>query len=570
MILSRVAAIAVFIPAIAAAALALKEDPPPVRMDAVVTDSKDRPIRGLTPTDFEITDNGQPRPVDAVTLQSSHDPRLIAIFMDEYHVQAGDDTLRARATLATFLDAALRPGDLVAIMKPLDPLTAIQTVTVPEGRAKLQAHIEAFTGRKGDYTPTTPFEQSLISRAPAPADASRTQIVSSALQALAMRIGALREGRKSLVLVSEGFSSSLARGSDRLTGSLRAIVYAANRYDVAIYPIDPGASPTGAPADADAATLKMLADQTGGEAAFNQADLLPALKQAVADEDEYYEVTYRAASSGDGKFHPVQVRVKRADAQIRVRSGYWSANPELVKLAAGVVAPPASSMPMRPPHASPLIRPWVGTARGPDGLTNVTVTWDPGLAPPRNQRVGSVELKATTNDGTVIFDAPLTPRATFAAAPGIVHLEMTILGIDGKRLDLDYRGIDVPNLRVTRLTFASLEVMRTRTARDFTDATTNMSANPAPSREFSRAERLLLRLPVYTATGAAPTVTATLLNRLGTPMRVLNPVSSNLPAEIAQFDLPLSSLAPDDYRVELKATAGAEEATTVLLFRVTN
>jgi hypothetical protein len=281
-------------------------------------------------------------------------------------------------------------------------------------------------------------------------------------------------------------------------------------------------------------------------------------------------VTYRAASSGDGKFHPVQVRVKRADAQIRVRSGYWSANPELVKLAAGVVAPPASSMPMRPPHASPLIRPWVGTARGPDGLTNVTVTWDPGLAPPRNQRVGSVELKATTNDGTVIFDAPLTPRATFAAAPGIVHLEMTILGIDGKRLDLDYHGIDVPNLRVTRLTFASLEVIRTRTARDFTDAITNMSANPAPSREFSRAERLLLRLPVYTATGAAPTVTATLLNRLGTPMRVLNPVSSNLPAEIAQFDLPLSSLAPDDYRVELKATAGAEEATTVLLFRVTN
>ena len=67
-----------------------------------------------------------------------------------------------------------------------------------------------------------------------------------------------------------------------------------------------------------------------------------------------------------------------------------------------------------------------------------------------------------------------------------------------------------------------------------------------------------------------PTVTATLLNRLGTPMRALNAVASDLPAEIVQFDLPLSSLAPDDYRVELKATAGAEEAKALLLFRVTN
>jgi VWFA-related protein len=544
-----------------------------VRIDAIITDAKARPIRDLKRTDFEITDNGQARPVDDVTLQSSHDARLIAIFLDEYHVQAGESTQRARAALAKFVDAELRPGDLVAIMKPLDPLNTIQTLTVVEGRATLQAQIEAFTGRKGDYTPTTPFEQNFMSRASAQADASRTQIVSSALQSLAIRIGAMREGRKTLVLVSEGFSPTLPRGSDRQMGSLRAIVYAANRYGVAIYPIDPGTSAAGPSSEGDAATLKMLADQTGGEAALNQADLMPALKQAVADEDEYYVVTYRAASSGDGKFHPVQLSVKRANAQIRVRSGYWSASPELLRLASNLSnmsTPHASAMPIRPPHTSALIRPWVGTARGPDGLTNVMVAWDPGLAPPRNQRVGSVELKATADDGTVIFDAPMNSRATFAAAPGIVHLEMTILSLDGKTLDTDYRGIQVPNLRVTRLTFASLQVMRTRSAREFADASTNPAAGPAPSREFSRAERLLLRVPVYTATGAVPTVTATLLNRLGTPMRVLKAVPSDLPAEIVQFDLPLSSLAPDDYRVELNATAGAEEAKALLLFRVTN
>jgi hypothetical protein len=184
--------------------------------------------------------------------------------------------------------------------------------------------------------------------------------------------------------------------------------------------------------------------------------------------------------------------------------------------------------------------------------------------------VGSVDLKAMNGDGQVLFDAPLTSRATFPAPPGIIHLEMTILGIDGKTLDTDFRGIQVPDLRVTRLTFASLEVMRTRSAREFAEVSASPAASPAPSREFSRAERLLLRVPVYTASGAVATVTATLLNRLGTPMRVLNPVASSLPAEIVQFDLPLSSLAPDDYRVELKATAGVEEARALLLFRVTN
>ncbi len=155
---------------------------------------------------------------------------------------------------------------------------------------------------------------------------------------------------------------------------------------------------------------------------------MPALKRAAADQDEYYVVTYRAASSGDGKFHPVQLRVKRADAQIRVRSGYWSASPDLLRLAAGVAA--ASHQPDGDEAAalqcadSPLGR-HRARARRPHQRDR---TWEPGLAPPRNQRVGSVELKATTDDGKVMFDAPLTSRATFAASPGIVQLEMTIRG----------------------------------------------------------------------------------------------------------------------------------------------
>ena len=113
-------------------------------------------------------------------------------------------------------------------------------------------------------------------------------------------------------------------------------------------------------------------------------------------------------------------------------------------------------------------------------------------------------------------------------------------------------------------------MVRTRNAREFAEASANPSASAAASREFSRAERLLIRAPVYTPSGEVPTVTARLLNRLGAPMRTLNPVTSDLPPEIVQFDLPLSSLAPEDYRVELTATTGSEESQALLLFRVTN
>ena len=541
--------------------------PAPIRLDAIVTDRKDRPIRDLSASDFEIRDNGELRPIDSATLESGREGRLIAIFLDDYHVQSGENTTRARAALAQFVDAELRPNDLVAVMKPLDSLKAIQ---VTRDRGALRSAIDAFEGRKGDYAPRTPFEESFMSRAPSSADASRAQVVSSALQALALRIGGMREGRKTIVLVSEGFTPSLPRGSDRLTGSLRAVVYAANRYGVAIYPIDPREAADTSDAGRATSSRQTLADETGGEATINRADLTAGLKQAARDLDDYYELTYHAAGAGDGQFHQVEVRVKRPDALIRMRSGYWSASPEMLRLAAGPV-PRAMTFATRPPHASTLIRHWIGASRGPDGLTSVVVTWEPAAAPPRNQQIGSVTLKATTDAGKVLFEGPVMPRAAFDAPPGHIQLETTIRGLDGKTLDSDYRGMDVPNLRTSRPTIATPEIVRTRTARAFAAASRSVDATPAVAREFSRTERLLVRVPVYSPDDTLPTVTAMLLNPVGTPMRRLSEVSAQLPAGLVQFDLPLAALPPNEYRVEIVATTSSgEEAKSVIVFRVTN
>jgi VWFA-related protein len=514
-------------------------------------------VKDLRPADLELIDAGEPRAVEAVRLQTGAG-RVVGIFLDEFHVRAGDATLRARAALTHLVDALLRDGDAVALVKPLDPLHAI---TFTQDRALIRKVIASFEGHAGDYTPRTDFERNYMSRDPRTADATRAQVVSAALQSLTRRLGEQQSGRKALIFVSEGFRPMQPR----------AIVYAANRNHVAFYALDPDPESTD-----DESMMRAIAEQTGGVASINAADLAPAIAQAIADLDHYFVVSFTRSGPEDGRFHPVQVRVKRPGTQARSRSGYWAPDARLAAAAAKATAP-RTTLPFRPSHSSPYIRPWIGMARGPDGLTSVTVTWESGAVPPRNQRVASIAVRAMASDGTVLFERRIgrgdADRATFNAPPGYVALEMAIQSTSGAELDTDYRNISVPNLVVTRPTFATPQVLRTRTARDFAEMSQRLDAVPVASRTFSRTERLLIRVPAYGPGSSSPVVTARLLNRRGKPMRQLHAVDAPLPSGTVQFDLPLASLAPDEYRVELaaaNATGPKDEALEIIPFRVTN
>ena len=529
----------------------------PVTLDVIITDAQSRPLKELEPADLEVTDAGETREVDAVRVQSG-DGRVIGILLDEFHVRAGDATIRARAAMTHLVDTMLRDGDMVALVKPLDPLHAI---TFTQDRAVVRAVIASFDGHAGDYTPRTEFERNFMSRNPRTAEATRAQVVSAALQALARRLGEQQAPRKALILIAEGLRPPQPR----------AIVHAANRNGVAIYALDPHPD-----ADDDESILRSIAEQTGGTASINETDVRPLVAQAVSDLDHYFVLSFMRSGPEDGQFRPVQVRIKRPGVQARARSGYWAPDARVAEAAAKALAQ-RNTLPFRPSHSSPYIRPWIGMSRGPDGLTSVTVTWESGATPPRNQRVASIVVKAIGSDGSVIFEDRIgagdADRATFNAAPGYVALEMAIQSTSGAPLDTDYRNISVPNLRVTRPTFATPQVLRTRTARDFADTSQKLDVVPAASRTFSRTERLLIRVPAYGPGNTPPVVTARLLNRRGIPMRQLRMVEASLPPGMVQFDLPLASLAPDEYRVELaaaNATGPRDEAKEILLFRVIN
>jgi hypothetical protein len=93
-------------------------------------------------------------------------------------------------------------------------------------------------------------------------------------------------------------------------------------------------------------------------------------------------------------------------------------------------------------------------------------------------------------------------------------------------------------------------------------------AVPATTREFSRTDRVFVRVPAYGAGG--PSVSVHLLNRSGQQMSEVPVAASTAPATDSMFDVPLAGLAPGEYVLEIKATGEGGEAKELVGFRVTS
>ncbi len=571
-----------------------------VRLDAIAADAGGRLVQDLEVEDFEILEQGVPRQIESVqfiradgTLQaddtlhpiaSSADERaeagrdgarLFAIFLDEYHVSPGPAVDLVRAALNEFVEKRLGPRDLVLIAKPLDSLPNLRLTRDP---AAIRDAIATFDGRKGDYTPRTAFERNYIAPDPARIDGVRTQIVTSALNAIASHLGALKGGRKTIILVSEGFAPPPRRRGAALP-SIDTVIRSANRSSASIYPIDPRALADPAvdhaavePSDQDAVnTLRTLAADTDGHAILATAELGAGVQRIVSDSSGYYVIAFQPANSRDtGRFHAVDVRVKRPGVALRTRPGYWEPLPD----AAAVLRGNTPAAPTLPRHASPLIRPWFGLTRADEGRTRVQFVWEPAARVPGDRSRAGVPARAILNvldaDGTLLFestvDAAGGSRAVFDVAPGKVQLRIQIEDDSAKLLDTDVRELVVEPL-AGPVALGTAQVLRARNALEFRTLDGNLDAVPVVTRQFSRAERLLIRVPAYASEGTA-IVVAQLVSGMGQIMRELHVVSTPTSA-MQSIDLPLSGLASGEYRVELTATSGGARAQDSIPFRVT-
>ena len=298
------------------------------------------------------------------------DARIVVFFLDDYHVRLGS-SLAARKHLVEFIETQLGPRDLVSVMYPLSP---IDSVVLTADHGMLMRAVERFQGRKFDYTPRNALEDRYANYPAETVERVRRQVSLSALQGLAVKLGSLREGRKSILLLSEGYVALLPpqmRGAiatmpgvgnprrnnpfagendlneDRarfqgeldVQNELQQVFDAANRSNTAIYAVDPRGLSTGEFDIQDNIgmrtsqeslrqtmnTLRTLADETDGRAIINRNDLAKGMQQLIRDSSAYYLIGYNSTQSpSDGKFHEIRVRVKRPGLQVRARKGYWA------------------------------------------------------------------------------------------------------------------------------------------------------------------------------------------------------------------------------------------------------
>jgi hypothetical protein len=337
-------------------------------------------------------------------------------------------------------------------------------------------------------------------------------------------------------------------------------------------------------------TLHVLADNTDGRAIVNRNDLATGMKQIMRDASGYYLLGYTSSSAPtDGKFHTIDVRVKRPNVEVRARKGYWAYTAEdaLRATTEAKAGPPpaivnALSAAVEPEKGGHSTRFWTGTDRGANGKSRVTFVWEP-----RTQQGARAEdapsrvmVTATGPDGGPVFrgpaaaappdpanpNAPPGASVTFDAAPGQIELRLVVENASGHVVDSTTQSLTVPDFSRTQISFGTPRVFHARTAREALLIRNNVDAPPSASREFSRGERLMVRFDAYTQDGAKADVSARLLNRQGTAM-------SDVPVQMVEgkpplIDFPLASLAAGEYVIELNAKSPSGTAQQLIGFKV--
>ena len=189
-----------------------------------------------------------------------------------------------------------------------------------------------------------------------------------ALEALANHLAGV-PGRKSLVWVSGGFPMILGfldnpppaaakpafrpgdlparqtRGSAEETTHARRItgrsfrtfgpevdrtIRALNNANLAVYPVDARGLLITPTAYTNVATMKELAQRTGGKTYYNTNDLMNSVREAVEDSRVTYTLGYYPTGlKEDGSFRDIRVRVNRPRLMVRHRRGYLDAAVQL-------------------------------------------------------------------------------------------------------------------------------------------------------------------------------------------------------------------------------------------------
>lgn len=350
-----------------------------VQVDAIVTGADGRPVTTLTQDDFEILEDGKPREIRSfsfvriegavageraatkaatvapVTLRRQDVRRTIAIVIDDLKMSV-QSLHYTREALRKFIATQVGPDDLVAIQTTggASPLGQFTTDRKQLRAAVDRIRVNLTGGGPADSIRAIGNEEGDDAQVGA---MLRRRFAVGTLGAVRHIAEGMREmpGRKSVVLFSEGMRMARDFVKEEPpvdVNEVRSVSDAANRAAVVIYAIDPrGVVYPGMQAKDDVsgleqgevrdqigerlerlrgtqATLRFLAQETGGLAQLNSNDMNDSLRQVLSDQSGYYLLGFQSGEDAaarlrrEGKYHRLQVRVKTPGLRVRHRKGF--------------------------------------------------------------------------------------------------------------------------------------------------------------------------------------------------------------------------------------------------------
>jgi VWFA-related protein len=328
-----------------------------VVLDVVVTDRNDQPVEGLTKDDFEIRQGGRVQAINrfewvSVPLGDRSFETANAYLADIAPVSNMRPSSDSRLFAFVLDEATLQPEDFVPVERHtqrfLQRLTSADRVSVTFiGRSDLSQDftadpklvIRAAKNLSAAFgSGVTRVDDPGVGRAISTGDdLALVAVLENSINTLMDAA----EPRRAIVLVSRATYPSRGRHHFEWIRMYEN----ARRAGVPIYTIDPSglAAPElgldlplelqtpGGRALANIArrsghnTMREIAVNTGGRALVNRADSLEAVDGIVAENGSYYAIGFEPNPYvADGRFHDVEVRVRRTGLKVRARRGYWS------------------------------------------------------------------------------------------------------------------------------------------------------------------------------------------------------------------------------------------------------
>jgi VWFA-related protein len=268
-----------------------------VTIQASVRDARGRVVGGLTPSDFEVRDNGQLRPILELRADLKS-PVTLAILVDmSGSMSVGPKIAMARQVYDSVL-SQLRPGEDEAALFTFDSSLHERHAFTPDP-----------TQLKDGLSEFDPFG---------------TTSLYDATAAAARRLADRSATHRAIVVLTDGIDTS-----SRLTASEVSGVAASIDVPVFIVATVPSVDQrvmmesVERGGRADSADLRDLAEWTGGKLVFatTSVETVVAASSIVNEVRHQYVLAIEAAT--EREWRRLDVRVKQPSATVKARSGYF-------------------------------------------------------------------------------------------------------------------------------------------------------------------------------------------------------------------------------------------------------